>query len=126
MPFSTSPALANSAFGWNSLLFDTTGNFNTGAGAATLALNNADINTAVGAAALILNVNGTRNTAVGGERWSITPAMRYNGFFNDAVGAFALNGNVTGFSNNAIGNSALFFNINWRCEYRHWLFRALD
>ena len=56
---------ANAAFGWNSLLFDTTGNFNTGAGAGTLALNNADANTAVGTAALILNVDGGRNTAVG-------------------------------------------------------------
>src|SRR5262245_21361262 len=55
---------ANSAFGWNSLLFNTAGSFNTGAGAATLLFNSADANTGVGAAALLFNINGTRNTAV--------------------------------------------------------------
>src|SRR5258708_7390552 len=55
----------NSAFGWNSLLFDVTGSFNTGAGAGTLLFNNAAANTAVGAAALLFNTQGGRNTAVG-------------------------------------------------------------
>src|SRR5438874_1271408 len=56
---------ANTALGWDSLLFDTTGSFNTGVGAGTLVLNNGDSNTAVGAAALLLNTSGTENTAVG-------------------------------------------------------------
>ncbi len=103
--------LGNSAFGWNSLLFNTTGNFNTGAGAGTLALNNADINTAVGAAALILNISGIQNTAVGGGAMVNNAGDALgNGSFNDAVGAFALNGNTTGFSNNAMGVQALELN----------------
>jgi hypothetical protein len=103
---------ANSAFGWNSLLFNTTANFNTGAGAGTLIFNNADINTAVGAAALLFNINGSRNTAVGGGAMVNNAGdVAGNGSFNDAVGAFALNGNETGFSNNAMGDSALEKNI---------------
>jgi hypothetical protein len=108
----------NSAFGWFSLVSNTSASFNTGCGAGTLVLNNADSNTAVGTAALLLNTvgsgvdTGTQNTAVG------TAAMVFNtggaaegeGSFNDAVGAFALNVNTTGFSNNALGNSALLNN----------------
>ena len=65
---------------------------------------------------------GTRNTAVGAAAMvhndrRCRPAM---GSFNGAFGAFALNNNETGFSNNAMGDSALFRNINWRCEYRCW------
>jgi hypothetical protein len=108
----------NSAFGWFSLTSDLTGSFNTGCGAGTLVLNNADSNTAVGTAALLLNAGGagvdtgTQNTAVG------TAALVFNtggnnegeGSFNGAVGAFALNVNTIGFSNNAFGNSALLNN----------------
>jgi hypothetical protein len=115
----TAISIANSAFGAFSMFSLTTGNFNTGCGAGTLDLNNADSNTAVGTAALLLNTagagadTGTQNTAVG------TAAMVNNtggandgdGSFNDAVGAFALNANTTGFSNNALGNSSLFNNI---------------
>ena len=117
---------ANSAFGWNSLLFDTTGNFNTGAGAGTLALNNADMNTAVGTAALIFNVDGARNTAVGGGAMVNNAGdAAGNGSFNGAVGAFALNAkrqpdsvttpwaiprsfrNINGAANTAVGDLAL-------------------
>jgi hypothetical protein len=108
----------NSAFGWFSLVSNTSASFNTGVGAGTLVLNNADSNTAVGTAALLLNtvgageLTGTQNVAVG------TAAMVFNtggannseGSFNDAVGAFALNANTQGFSNNALGNSALLNN----------------
>jgi hypothetical protein len=108
----------NAAFGWFSLFAETTASFNTGCGAGTLALNNADSNTAVGTAALLLNSagtganTGTQNTAVG------TAALVFNtggsldseGSFNGAVGAFALNVNTTGFSNNAFGGSALLNN----------------
>ena len=60
---SLTTGVGNAAVGWFSLFSDSTGNFNTGAGAGTLALNNADSNTAVGTAALILNTAGTGNTA---------------------------------------------------------------
>ena len=43
-----------------------------------------------------------------------------NGFFNNAVGAFALMANISGFSNNAVGKAALFFQYQWRAEYRYW------
>jgi hypothetical protein len=97
----------NSGLGWFSLFSDVNGSFNTGVGAATLVLNQADSNTAVGTAALILNTDGTRNTAVG------TAAMVFNTTGNDncAVGAFALNNNTDGFSNNAYGGAALQANL---------------
>jgi hypothetical protein len=99
---------ANAAFGWNSLLTDTTGSFNTGLGAGTLLLNNADANTAVGTAALLLNINGSRNTAVGAAAMVNTVGDASGlGSFNGGLGAFALNANTTGFSNNAMGDSAL-------------------
>src|SRR6266498_4078222 len=105
----------NSAFGALSLFVDTTGNFNTGVGAGTLALNNADSNTAVGTVALLLNTTGANNTAVGSAALvnnlgEITPGD-LNGSFNNAVGANALRANTTGSSNNAVGESALFFNV---------------
>ena len=103
----TTGGAGNSAFGWFSAFVNTTGAFNTGLGAGTLALNNADSNTAVGCVALLLNTTGTLNTATG------TDAMVFNdsGEFNDAYGAFALFDNTTGFSNNAFGESALFSNV---------------
>ena len=102
---------ANSAFGWFSLFANLAGDFNTGAGAGTLALNQADSNTAVGAAALILNVDGSPKHSCGtGAMVNNAGDTDGNGSFNDAVGAFALNSNTTGFSNNAVGDSALFRN----------------
>jgi hypothetical protein len=97
----------NTALGWYSLFLDTTGSYNTGVGAGTLALNHAASNTAVGAAALLLNTAGTENVAVG------TDALVYNdsGGFNTAVGAFALfNSTGVGF-NTAVGDRALFNNM---------------
>jgi hypothetical protein len=110
---------ANAAFGWFSLFAETTASFNTGCGAATLVLNNADSNTAVGTAALLLNAagagvdTGTQNVAVGTAAMVNNTGgdLDFDGSFNDAVGAFALNQNTTGSSNNAFGNSALFSNI---------------
>ena len=92
MPFSTSRALQTRHSVGIRCFSTPAGNFNTGAGAGTLALNNADANTAVGAAALILNVNGTRNTAVGAAAMVNNAGdLAGDGSFNDAVGAFALN-----------------------------------
>src|SRR5207248_6204968 len=62
---------ANAAFGWSSLLFDTTASFNTGAGAGTLLFNNADANTGVGAAALLFNVVAAETQLLERPRWSI-------------------------------------------------------
>jgi len=95
----------NTALGWRSLFFDTTGNFNTGVGAGALALNNVDSNTAVGAAALLLNTAGTENVAVG------TDALVFNdsGNYNTAVGTFALLNSIAGF-NTAIGDRTMYNN----------------
>jgi hypothetical protein len=109
----------NSAFGWFSLSAVTGGSFNTGLGAGTLVLNNANSNTAVGTASLLLNTagsgldTGTRNTAVGTAAlvFNTGGANQFEGSFNDAVGAFALNQNTIGSSNNAFGDSALFNNV---------------
>ena len=107
-----SGGFGNSGFGWYSGFGIVGSSFNTGAGAGTLALNNADENTAVGAAALILNVGGRRNTAVGaGALVNNAGDAADNGAFNGAVGAFALNVNTTGFSNNGMGDSALVSNV---------------
>jgi trimeric autotransporter adhesin len=114
----TAAAIANSAFGAFSMFGLTTGNFNTGVGAGSLDLNNADSNTAVGAAALLLNTTGggadtgTQNVAVGtfAMEFNTGGANDFDGSFNDAVGAFALNQNTIGKANNAFGNSALFNN----------------
>jgi hypothetical protein len=121
LPNATAASLGNSAFGAFSLFSLTTGFFNTGCGAGTLDVNNADSNTAVGAAALLLNTSGaeadtgTQNTAVGTaamlNNTGVGGAFAGDGSFNDAVGAFALNANTNGSSNNAFGNSSLFLNI---------------
>ena len=67
-----STGAGNTGIGWYSAFADTTGGFNTGLGAGTLALNNADSNTALGCVALLLNTTGTLNTAAG------TDAMVFN------------------------------------------------
>src|SRR4030095_5074164 len=97
----------NSAFGWRSLFFNSTGSFNTALGPSLIINTIGSNNTAAGAAALLLNSTGTENTAMGVD------AMVFNstGEFNGAFGGFALFNNVDGFSNNAFGDSALFFNI---------------
>ncbi len=94
----------NTALGWRSLFFDSTGSYNTGIGGGALALNNADSNTGVGAAALLLNTTGTQNTAVGID------ALAFNdgGSFNTANGALALSSHTSGDDNTAVGNRALF------------------
>jgi hypothetical protein len=107
---SLTAGVGNTGVGWYSLYADTTGSFNTGIGAGTLALNKGDSNTATGAGALLLNITGQRNTAMG------TDALVYNGSifgadYNGAFGAFALFNNDVGFSNNAFGDSALFYNL---------------
>jgi hypothetical protein len=93
----------NTGLGWFALFGTSTGNFNTGIGAGTLTLNNADSNTAVGTAALLLNTAGLENSALG------TAALvnNDNGASNTAVGAFALQSNTNGGGNTAVGDLAL-------------------
>ena len=103
-PFRTSPPEPQTTgVGWYSLFGTSTGNFNTGVGAGTLTLNNADSNTAVGTAALLLNTAGLENSALG------TAALvnNDNGNSNTAVGAFALQTNTIGSGNTAVGHGAL-------------------
>ena len=106
--------IGNTGLGWRSEFSNIGASFNTGVGAGSLVLNNADANTALGTAALLLNVDGFQNTAVGAAAMVFNDgnATTFEGFYNGAVGAFALNANVTGFSNNAMGDSALTKNIN--------------
>src|SRR4030095_1311367 len=91
---------ANTGLGWYSEFANGGASFNTGAGAGTLALNNADANTALGTAALILNGAGGQNTAVGAGAMVNNggDATTFDGFYNNAVGAVSLNGNVRGFT----------------------------
>ena len=89
----------NSAFGWFSLFSNSDAFFNTGAGAGTLAFNNAADNTAVGAGAMLFNTAGIDNTAVGVD------ALAFNDSENNdtAIGAFA-GFNMTGGNNTAVGS----------------------
>ena len=95
----------NNAVGIYSLLSLTTGSFNTGDGAGTLLLNNANENTATGAGALLFN-NAPANTADGAF------ALFFNttGEDNTAVGNRAMQSNTTGIGNTAVGSGALFSN----------------
>ena len=91
----------NTGVCWYGLFGTSTGNFNTGVGAGSLTLNNADSNTAVGTAALLLNTAGIENSALG------TAALvnNDNGASNTAVGAFALQNNVNGGANTSLRTS---------------------
>jgi uncharacterized coiled-coil protein SlyX len=99
--------LGNTANGWYSLFTNSTGSYNVGVGAGTLALSNGDQNTAVGVGALLLN-NGSLNTATG----ALALLNNSNGNFNTAVGCFGLQSNQTGDDNTAVGIGALSSNIS--------------
>ena len=103
---------ANTAIGWYSLFTDTTGSFNTGVGAGTLALSAGDENTAIGTAALLLNT-ASGNTAVGSRALlnNTTGGTLGNQGFgvgpNVAVGQQALESNTVASANTAVGYQAL-------------------
>jgi hypothetical protein len=103
---SITSGIYDTAIGFWSERFTTTGRFCTGVGAGTLFVNNADENTGVGAGTLLSNTTGVNNTGCG------TFALFTNstGEFNNAVGANSLLFNTDGDSNNALGESALFNN----------------
>ena len=78
------------AFGYGSMLFNTTGIYVTSSGTY----------------ALYSNITGSYNTATGGlSLWSNT-----SGNYNTASGFYSLASNTTGSNNAATGNSALYFN----------------
>jgi hypothetical protein len=98
--------VGNTAVGWYSLFANSTASYNTGVGAGTLALNDADSNTAIGATALFLNTSGFENSAVGFGAL----ALNDTGGDNTATGFRALSSNTSGFANTANGTGALFSN----------------
>ena len=105
--------IGNTGVGWYSNFLAGDANFNTGVGAASLALTStgADSNTALGTAAMILNIDGNRNTAVGTNALVGDPDFGNSGDFNGAVGAFSMYKNFDGSFNNAFGDGALFWNF---------------
>jgi hypothetical protein len=102
-----SDGIGNTAAGWYSLFTNSSGSYNTGIGAGTLALNNADSNTAIGTAALLFNIAGSGNTAVGE-----TALLNNDGSDNTAVGSEALSHNTQGSGNTGTGAFALISNTN--------------
>jgi trimeric autotransporter adhesin len=103
--FSRTSGIYNNAIGIYSLFSLTTASFNTGDGAGTLLLNNANENTATGAGALLFN-NAPRNTADG----AFALFSNTTGVDNTAVGDRAMQTNTTGDVNTAVGSGALFNN----------------
>jgi hypothetical protein len=115
--------VGNTGLGWYALFSDTTGNYNTGVGAAALALNNADSNTAVGTAALLLNTSGANNTANGAfallnnmtgsanSAFGFGALQATTGVENTGTGSTALFNNTIGDHNTANGSAALYSNI---------------
>ena len=121
---STTNALYNTAIGYQSLSFNTTGINNTAIGYQSLCLNTTGINnTAIGYQSLSLNTTGINNTAIGYQSLSLNTTGGYNtaiggqalylnttGYYNTAIGVQALYSNTTGSSNTAIGYRALYLN----------------
>ena len=97
----------NTALGYQTLVTNTTGNYNTAIGVRALFLNAGGVeNTATGAGALQSNTTGNQNTANGFN------ALLSNtiGTQNTATGAGALHSNTSGNNNVANGFAALFSN----------------
>lgn len=98
---------SNTAIGYLSLFKNTTGGGNTAIGDLALADNTTGSgNTATGSAALWFNTIGANNTANG------SGALRNNtsGVSNTATGYSTLLSNTSGYQNTATGNNALFSN----------------
>jgi trimeric autotransporter adhesin len=82
----------NTAYGYQSLLSNSTGK----------------LNTAIGYRTLFNNIDGYQNTATGDSALS----SNTHGFNNTANGSYALNANISGNQNTAIGYCALLYNTN--------------
>ena len=103
----TGNGIANSGFGYQALMSNTSGEFNTAVGLRALLGNTTGTgNTANGADALNNNTTGRDNTAIGVGALSLSSAVNDN----TAIGAFALLSNSTGQQNTAIGSAALRHN----------------
>jgi hypothetical protein len=100
------PSTATTAFGYQSLLKNSSVN-NTAFGYRTLAANTiGQYNTSVGSYSLSLNTTGLGNTAVG----ALVLVQNTTGSFNTAIGENALIGNTTGEANVGVGNQTLVQN----------------
>ena len=99
-------AFDNSAFGYNALLMDATGNGNTAVGSGALFSDTADQNTATGYQALYFNSTGHNNVAAG---WQALVGNT-TGLYNTALGSSALGLNSTASNNSAVGYGALYHN----------------
>lgn len=114
----------NTAFGYRSLMNNTTGILNTAVGSRSLFSNTTgDRNTAIGFSALNSNIDGRFNIAVGAYALRYNTEGSYNvgsgygalylntaGRYNTATGDRALMNNTAGNSNTAYGYVALFNN----------------
>ena len=114
----------NTAYGYQTLFGNTTGNYNTASGTGALYANTTgSSNTASGAFALKSNTTGSNNTACGDEALYANTTggnntatgfraliLNTNSYNNTATGAFALFSNTTGGENTASGRDALTFN----------------
>jgi hypothetical protein len=97
----------NSAFGYWSLLNNTTGTGNSALGSYALQMNTTGSdNTAVGGSSLRSNTTGYSNAAFG------TGSLQANttGYYNAAFGYASLNANTTGYYNAAVGYLSLTSN----------------
>jgi trimeric autotransporter adhesin len=93
----------NSAFGYEALFFNTTGQLNTAFGNNALRKNiGGGNNTAMGSGALELNTTGSENIAVGVS----TMGKNTGGTQNTAVGTSSLGDNDTGGQNTGVGYQA--------------------
>lgn len=100
----TSEAVSNTAFGYQALNTNTTGDYNTASGSAALYANTTgNNNTASGSGALYANTTGENNTANG----SFALLSNTTGNFNTAIGHGTLPNNTTGNNNTASGTDAL-------------------
>ena len=97
----------NSAFGYQALYFNTTGDNNTAIGRRTLYYNTSGYdNTAIGTDALAFNTTGYENTSIGYQ----SLFANTSGYDNTAIGFLALSSNTLGYNNVANGGWALFSN----------------
>lgn len=95
-------SIANTYFGYQSGLSNTSGYYNTGIGYQTLySSTTGRFNTAIGINALMYTTTGNYNTALGYALFNNT-----TGSDNTAIGENALLGNTTGNENTALGSGA--------------------
>jgi hypothetical protein len=102
-----SQASYNTAMGYYSLGFLTSGSNNTAIGVYSLSNNSSGIsNTGIGTFALNSNTTGIGNTGVGDNSlYSNT-----DGSSNTAVGIFSMQSNTTGYSNTSVGGYSMVLN----------------